>query len=277
MVNVFEFQDYREYLRCYYDENKRTKPYFSYRYFSEKAGINASAFLYYVIKGKRNLTKKSSAKVSMAIAHSKEEAEYFENLVFFNQAESITEKTYYYSKLVNVRRPIDINTVDKNRYEFYSKWYYSIVRELIGILEIKDNHKLIGEYIVPKITNHQVEEAVSVLLRLQFIKRDEDGVLRQTDNLIQATPDITEIFIMEKFHVEMLQMAIKSYDIFSRNERLAASTTFRISKNTFELFKMKTREFRKELLEIARLDNEPEQVYQFTFNLFPMSKDPKDE
>ena len=46
-----------------------------------------------------------------------------------------------------------------------------------------------------------------------------------------------------------------------------------ISNATFELFKMKTREFRRELLEIAKLDNEPSRVVQFTFNLFPISGD----
>ena len=53
--------------------------------------------------------------------------------------------------------------------------------------------------------------------------------------------------------------------------RMSASTTFSISKETFELFKMKTREFRKELLELARLDEKPGQVFQYTFNLFPVS------
>jgi ribosome biogenesis protein Nip4 len=54
---------------------------------------------------------------------------------------------------------------------------------------------------------------------------------------------------------------------------MSASTTFCISKQTFELFKKRTREFRKELLEIARLDDNPEMAYQYTFNLFPLSKE----
>ena len=47
--NIYQYQDYRQYLRDYYREQKQAKRNFSYRYFSEKAGINASAFLYYVI------------------------------------------------------------------------------------------------------------------------------------------------------------------------------------------------------------------------------------
>jgi uncharacterized protein (TIGR02147 family) len=75
----------------------------------------------------------------------------------------------------------------------------------------------------------------------------------------------------------MLRMALAAYDTVQRNDRMSASTTFSISKTTFELFKMKTREFRKELLEIARLDDEPDRAYQFTFNLFPVSKGPDEK
>ena len=121
MINIFEYQNHRLYLKDYYEEQKKTTKYFSYRYFSKKAGINAPAFLYYVINNKRNLTKKSIAKISLAIEHNREEAEYFENLVFFNQADTIAEKTMYYSRIVETRKHIDIAVIDKDRYEFYSK------------------------------------------------------------------------------------------------------------------------------------------------------------
>ncbi len=61
-------------------------------FFSEKAGISAPSFLFYVISGKRNLTQSTILKISQAIGLSGEEADYFEALVFFNQATSIKEK-----------------------------------------------------------------------------------------------------------------------------------------------------------------------------------------
>ena len=60
--NIYEYSDYRKFLHDYYEENKKKKPYFSYRYLSKKAGINASAFFKYVIEGKRGLTKSSIMK-----------------------------------------------------------------------------------------------------------------------------------------------------------------------------------------------------------------------
>jgi uncharacterized protein (TIGR02147 family) len=273
MINIFEYQNFRLYLKEYYNEQKDLKKYFSYRYFSKKAGINASAFLYYVIEGKRNLTKKSIDKISSAIGHSKDENEYFENLVFFNQAKTISDKTMYYSRIVECRTPLDLKTISKERYEFYSKWYYSVIREIVTMFDFYGDYAALGQKLMPPISAKEAQESIELLERLGFIERDDNGLYHQTDTVIGVKPQAQEAFIIEKFQTEMLTMAIKSYDRVPRSKRMSASTTFSISDATFELFKMKTREFRKELLEIARLDNEPQRVVQFTFNLFPVSND----
>jgi uncharacterized protein (TIGR02147 family) len=272
MINIFEYQNYRLYLKDYYNAQKKAKKYFSYRYFSKKAGINASAFLYYVIEGKRNLTKTSIDKISLAIGHSKEENDYFENLVFFNQAKTIAEKTMYYSRVIECRKPIDLKIIDKDRYEYYRRWYHSVVREIVTFVDFKGNFGTLAAQVLPPISAREAEDSVRLLERLGFIERDEKGLYHQTDNLITVKPDAPDAFVIEKFQMEMLSLALKSYDAFPRSERMSASTTFGISKETFKLFTMKAREFRKELLEIARLDNNPERVCQFTFNLFPVSR-----
>jgi uncharacterized protein (TIGR02147 family) len=278
LANIFEYQNYREYLRDYYNAQKRAKKYFSYRYFSTKAGINASAFLYYVIQGKRNLTKSSVLKISRAIGHSKEEAEYFENLVFFNQADTIADKTAYYNKILEMRRPIDITAIDKDRYEYYSTWYHSVVRELVTFVDFKEDYKVLGSSLKPEITALQARDSVALLEKLGFIERDDTGSWHQTDTLISAKPTGADSFLIEKFQAEMLALAIKSFDAVPRKDRLSASTTFGISHQTFELFKTKAREFRKELLELARLDTAPKKrVFQLTQNLFPLSKGGNDE
>jgi uncharacterized protein (TIGR02147 family) len=277
MVNIFEYQNYREYLRDYYNSEKAAKKYFSYRYFSKKAGINAPAFLFYIIKNKRDLTKKSVLKISTAIGHNREEADFFENLVFFNQADTIQEKTVYYSKIIELRKPVLISEVGKDRYEYYNKWYHSVIREVVTFFDFKNDFALLGNFLISSITAREAQASVDLLEKLGFIEKDDTGLYHQSENLIAAKPDSVNMFIIEKFQREMLEMAMKSYDRFPRQERLTASTTFSISKETFELFKLKTREFRKELMEIGRLDSKPDRVYQFTFNLFPLTREKQDQ
>jgi uncharacterized protein (TIGR02147 family) len=72
--------------------------------------------------------------------------------------------------------------------------------------------------------------------------------------------------------MEMLQVALQAYNAIPIYNRMSSSTTFSVSEETFKLFKMKAREFRKELAEIARLDSSQEYVYQLTMNMFPVSR-----
>jgi uncharacterized protein (TIGR02147 family) len=272
VVNIFEYQDYRKYLRAYYQEMKATRRSFSYRSFSAKAGINAPSFLYYVIEGKRNLTKNSILKISKAIGHSRDEADYFENLVFFNQSRSISEKTTYYSKIVEIRRPIDIQSIEKDRYGYYGAWYHSVVREVVTLFDFKGDFKKLGLFLVPSITAAQAKASILLLERLGFIERDEDGLYHQTQNLIKSKPSSTDAFVIERFQLEMLDVAMKAYSTVRVRDRMTTSTTFSVSKDTFELFKMKIRDFQHELMEIARIDETPTGAYQLSLNLFPVSR-----
>ncbi len=272
MLNIFEYQNFRTYLKDYYSEQKSVKKNFSYRYFSEKAGVNTPSFLYYIIENKRNLTKSSIIKISQAIGHSREEADYFENLVFFNQAETINEKTYYYSRLIEVRRPLDVQKIESDRYEYYAKWYHSVVREVVTFFDFKDDFGKLGSFLVPVISAREAKDSVRLLERLGFIERDERGLYHQTSNLVLGRPAPVEAFEIERFQLEMLQMAMKAYEGIPIKNRMSTSTTFSVSTKTFELFKLRIREMQRDLMEIARVDDTQEQTFQITVNLFPVSR-----
>lgn len=272
MPDLFAFQNYRVYLEEYYNEQKKLKRNFSYRAFSKKAGINASAFLFYVIKGQRNLTKSSIQQVAKALDLIPGETEYFENLVYFNQAKSISEKANYYSRIIKSRKPRLIEKLNQNKYEYFSKWYHCVIRELVTIIDFKRDFQLLGICTLPPITAKEAKESVELLEKLDFIKQDKQGQYHIVNPVISARSEGAEVFAIEKFQQEMLELARFSFTHFTKPERLNASTTFKISKETFEFFKLKTREFRGELLELARLDQKADRVYQFTFNLFPVGR-----
>ena len=268
MADLFVHQNYREYLREYYNEQKARKKNFSYRSFSEKAGIAAPSFLFHVIEGKRNLTKHSAIKVSQAIGHNRSEAEFFENLVFFNQSKTIAEKTVYYSKLVEQRRPIDIATVPKDRYEYYSRWYHSVIREVVTFFDFKDDYDKLGAFLVPPIKGTEAKRSIRLLERLGFIERDAEGLYHQTQNLLHVRVGTEAQFIIQKFQMEMLQTALKAYDAVPVPKRFSSSTTFSISEDTFNLYKMRLRELQLQLMEMARIDENPGTAYQLTVNLY---------
>lgn len=272
MPNLFEYQNYRTYLKDYYAEQKAKIKRFSYRYFSEKAGVNSPSFLYYVIENKRNLTGSSILKISQAIGHTREEADYFENLVFFNQAKTVNEKTHFYSKLIEIRRPLDVQTIEADRYEYYAKWYHSVIREIVTFFDFKGDFEKLASFLKPPVTAREAQHSIFLLEQLGFLERDEQGLYHQTSNLILGRPEPVQMFQIARFQQEMLQKAITAYDTIPVSDRMSTSTTLSISTKTIDLFKMRIRELQRDLMEIARMDDEQEQAVQITINLFPVSK-----
>ena len=86
MPDICRYTDYRKFLQDYYEEARRKNPGFSYRVFSERAGIKSRGFLCNVLQGRRSLLKSNIFALAQMMRLNKVESDYFENLVAFNDA-----------------------------------------------------------------------------------------------------------------------------------------------------------------------------------------------
>jgi uncharacterized protein (TIGR02147 family) len=270
MRTVFEYTNYRDYLKEYYEENKALNKNFSFRYLSMKAGINSASFFKAVMDGTRNLTKKTILQTCNALKLNDKDAEFFENLVFFNQAKTLAEKDVYFNKLVEFQSLKNVKTVHNDEYEFYGEWYHCVVRELASNIDFKDNYSLLASMVLPSITAKQAELSVKMLLRLGFLKKDGNKYV-QVDPVISSGNSMRVHQIIQ-FQIQMLNRAIEAYDRSNPEQRIMSSTTLNISKESFDYFKTKMREMRSHFLETARKDDKSDRVYQLNINLFPVSK-----
>lgn len=269
--NLLAYSDYRAYLKEYYESRKSADANFSFRYLSARAGINSSAFYKYVIDGKRNLTKSTLLKTCIALKLKDKDAEYFENLVFFNQAKTIKEKNLYFDKLTRLRGDYERRQVKEDQYAFYGAWHHSAVRELIGCANVKDDYRALGGLLSPSIDAARARESVDLLARLGLIKKNAQGRWRQSDPVLTTGGQVDAPAILA-FQKQMLALALEAFERAQPRERLMSSTTFGISEATFDLFKKRIRDLKAELLELARLDDRPDRVYQLNLNLFPLSR-----
>ena len=85
MKRITEYNDYRCYMRDYYEERKRTS-YFSWREFAKLAGFSSSGYLKLVCDGKTRLRQDGALKVARAMELSGYRREYFCLLVEFCDA-----------------------------------------------------------------------------------------------------------------------------------------------------------------------------------------------
>ena len=96
---IFQYRDYREYLQDYYKDKKASVDGFSIRSFAKKAGLGSSNYLKLVMDGQRALTVDMIHRFAKALELERNELEFFEALVHFNQVKTSEAREFYRLKI----------------------------------------------------------------------------------------------------------------------------------------------------------------------------------
>jgi uncharacterized protein (TIGR02147 family) len=274
MLNVFDYTDYRKYLLDYYQEKKKDNQAFSYNSFSIKAGFRNKGFLHTVLHGSRNLSKSSIVKIVTAIGLKKSEAEYFENLVFFNQAIDLIERTYFCEKLNSVRNTSrSVTTVQQTRrdqYEFYSKWYHSAIRSLIDMYPFKDDYQWLAKNIFPAIMPKQAKRSVELLVKLGLIEKKKNGAYALTSKNITTGNEITALAALQ-FHKEAAHLVEHALNTLPHDKRNVTGLTLGISENMYKQICDEITAFRARIVSMVQDDVGADRTYQLNFHFFPIT------
>lgn len=271
VIDVFEYLDYRSFLRDHYNARKRTSKAFSYRSFSRRAGLKSPNYLKLVIDGERNLSRDMAGRFGAAAGLEDDALRYFKDLVAFNQAEGAAEQRKHYARLTGFRRYRKAHKLDLTHAAYYSAWYMPAVRELVARADFRDDPSWIATQLLPEISRAEAKRALATLLELGLVVRDASGKLRQADALLSTGAETRGVHIAS-YHRAMAERAMASIDLTPASERDISSLTLCLGPAGLRTFKERIQRFRRELLEISALEDEPEQVVQINFQLFPLSK-----
>jgi uncharacterized protein (TIGR02147 family) len=270
-IDVFNFFDYCEYLQAVYNWRKAHEEGFSHRKFSQEAGIKSPNYLLRVLKGERSLSEEYCKKFCTALKLQKNEICYFLTLVQFNNETEITKKESLLRSLLSLRYRRGIHRINDKKLQFFSKWYYPVIRELATIMDFKNDYNLLARNCIPRITAQQAENAVNYLLKNGFLKTDESGKLLRTDPIISSGDEVYST-ILRNYHKQTLSQSIEALNTIEKENRDISSLTMSVSRKTYSLIKKEIQDFRKHLLQLAKEDNDPEIVCFTGFQLFPRSK-----
>jgi len=270
-VNVFEHLDYRVLLRALFEHKKRTEYGFSHRALSRRAGLTSSNFLVLVMKGSRNMSTEAAERLAAALGLAKREAEYFVELVAFNQAKTPAESARCYERLTRFKGHREIHKLAAEQAAYHSAWYIPAIRELAAREDFQGDAAWIARTLQPRITVAQAKRALEVLEKLELLRRDKKGRLRQSAPIVTTGVGPLAHHVVE-YHRAMLQCASRAIDEVPRDEREISALTLCVSHDVLLKLKERIREFRRELLHVAEQEGAPERVVQLNFQLFPMSR-----
>ena len=273
MKPVFQYIDYRLFLRDYYEEKKATTRHFSYRYFCGRAGISSPVFLKLVIEGKSNISMEMSDKFSKALGLNKQESRFFKHLVMFNQAGNADEKQDHYAILVTMSNNVSRHVLGSEQFEYLRKWHSVVIRELICQRDYKDDFRALAASVVPRIPKRDAEYSVRLLLRLGLIVRLADGRYRQVDRALATNREVAGPAI-RAFNKTMIDLAKQSVDTIENTERNVSGMTVGVSRASYDVLCAEIEAFKDRIAAIVHNGVEADRVYQLNMQLFPVGRAP---
>jgi uncharacterized protein (TIGR02147 family) len=269
MKPIFNYLEYRDFLKDHYEFNKQKYPFFSFRYIALKTGLDAS-FYVKVLQKQMHISRKAIDPICHFLGFGKKESDYFKLLVNFNRAKQGEKSREYFEKLLELREP-RTQKLDRQAYEYFSSWYHVAIREFLNGHPFSGDYKELAEKLDPAITVAQARKAIALLEKLSLIKKNDQGTYVLTDQFV-STGESWNSLAIENFQRQAIRLAGESIARIPKKNRETSTVTVSISSKCFDAMKERLREVRKELLEMARLDDKPEGVFQVNFQVFPLTK-----
>lgn len=271
MDSIFNYLDYREFLRDYYLAQKQKNRNFSYRYIANKVDMNFS-YIMKVFKSKLHITTDKIDKFVKLCKLAGKEKEYFENLVYFSKAKSDNEKQIFFDKL-NSLRELNAREVELYQREFYSKWYYTAIWVFLHNKPFEGDYSELAAKLIPHISQSQAEDAIGLLSKLNLIIKNEKNQYIANDVTLTSGRKGKGL-VPDEFFKKFILLSSESIDRFSRNERTHYSLTFQLPEKEYKKMDHQLRKLHESIMKtVDELEGTPDsRIYQLNINLFPISE-----
>lgn len=273
-ISIKDYLDFREYLRDYIDFRRNHGDIITNRNFAAAIGLNSSSWLTSVLSGKKGITAKTADSISSFLGHDDWERNYFKTLIKFNQAKTVEKRNNCFSQLKQClikKGYYAIQVLDNNQYEYYSKWYHSAVRSILGMVKLGDEYELIARLVSPSITASNAKKSIKLLNKLGLIIKNTDGYYELTNNAITTGTNVRSLAVAN-FQRETMRLGIDSIDRYNMSTRDISTLSIGISEDSYKKITEMIADLRKSIVEIANNDENANRVYQVNFQVFPISK-----
>lgn len=270
MRSVVDFQDYREFMRQWFAENKRRHS-LTWRDFAHRAGYASPVFLKLVSEGRSSLRGNGVERVAQAMGLEGFEKAYFVSLVRFNQSKLGPARKKAFDEMQALAQAHKVNVLGRNSMGYYESWKNPVLRELIphlpGIFP-----KKVADCCLPKLTAAEVKESVRYLEDLGLLVKNRDGSYRQSDRSV-STGDMSFVpQTIQQMHLQMGNFALDAIKNLPLSERNVSGITMGLTQKAYKKIVEELAEFRKKIVAIATEDDGMDRVYRLNLQLFPLTK-----
>ncbi len=272
-ISIFKFVDYRAYFRESYATQNRLDRRFSHRFLSEKLGDKSPSFFLKVIQGQRRLSDEQLEKIGKLFNLDREEFRYLQTMYRYGIAKDNAEREYHLGLMVAISSP-SRKELGSEASDFYSEWFHSAVRAMLGLLDIGDDLGPLIRRMKPTISIIQARQSLQLLERLGLIEKKPTGFWKPKENSIFFKSPIHDA-TMRSYRLKCLDLAKMAVSApQSANPPQFFTTTMTVSDEAMAKIQRNLAKFRAEVRTIVSRDNLPQtRVLQLQDVLLSLSDD----
>lgn len=270
--DLFDYNNFRIFLEDMFAYKHSLNKRFTKAKICRDMGLeNTRSYFQDILNGKY-LTPVKANLIAKSFELTKGETKFFKVLVNFNQAfDDPDERDFCLEQMLSMKR-VNGEEIDEKQYEFYRRWYHSVVRMILSIVNVNDDVTPLQKKLSQELSLKEVEKSIRLQDKLGLIKKDSDGYWRPSTQVME-TPRYCKNEFVKSFQVESLMQAEKS---ILKNEEIPQRTITKMLTFSDEgMTKVidAIERFSNEINVIVSEDKkQADRLYQMILTLFPHSK-----
>ncbi len=267
---VFDYIDFRDYLSQVLESLKGSDKKMTYRKLSAKFGFKSPNFLLLLIQKKRRMSVETAQRISKILNLNKMEQEYFVLMVKSTLVSDLAEREQMTKRMLSLQRSRQQKPIEPRLYGLYENWYQIILREIFNLQQVPQTLSFLSYFFEEKVSEKQIASAIEKLSELGLIERKNGRWVNKQVHL--KTGDFFSNTLLILFHKKMLELAEKSLDRHSAQERYLSTLTLPVSEASQQKIRELIEEFKMKALEISEEFAEGNRVMQLNLQFFPMTR-----
>ncbi len=272
-MDVYSFEDYRQYLAAAFAALKRARPGLSQRAFAALAGFANPGFLNDVLKGRRTLSDAAVEKMLRAFELRPHEAEYFRLLVAYGQSKKPAERQGLYDQMLFRRNRSSFVRLHPGVSKYYQDFHYPLLRAAIQVCDFRGDYEKLARFLRPPVALPVIKKCVRELCAWGLVRQERDGRYRVVFQNQEPPPSLGDL--VKRLNREWVVQAADALFAFDKRERHISSSLLTVGEAMYAEIMRRLETFREEIFALAQQEENPDRVMQFSIQFFPRTHMPE--
>lgn len=271
--NIQHFTDYRNFLLCFNESQKKKNPNWSYGVWSQKLGLKDTSSLTKIVNGQRNPGSNTISSFSKYFKFNKKEKEYFEDLIRLQKSANDPRLSVILLKNMEKKFPnSQVRILDLKSFSVISHWYGLAIREMVRLSDFQEDPKWISSILNFKVTPTQVQKMLDTLLELKLIVRNENNrLVISSEGRIHTENDIASE-ALKRYHEQNLENASLALRTIDVKEREFLTSCFNMKKSNVLKAKELIREFKNNFVQLLEEEQANDlELFQLQMQFYPLT------